>query len=71
MTTLIIKIENKYEDGTVIALVENFRREYSVTVDERGVTIRRTNPNQYERLPKWKIDADVKAITARFEPQAA
>lgn len=70
MTTLKIKREHTYEDGTVLALVENFGREYSVTVDERGHTIFRTNPNQYARLQKWKIDADIKAIKARF-PAAA
>ena len=66
MATLRIKLETKYEDGSVAALVENFGREYSVMKSERGLTINRTNGNCYDRIPAWKIKADIAAINSVY-----
>jgi len=59
---LTVKIFTKYEDGTKSALIANYGREYAATSDDRGVTINRTNGSAYERLPKWKREADVREI---------
>ena len=47
------------------ALVANYGREYAVTLEMgREISIHRTNGRTgYERLPRWKVAADIKAIT--------
>lgn len=66
MATLRIKLETKYEDGSVSALVENFGREYAVVKSERGLSINRTNGNCYERIPAWKVKADIAEINRAY-----
>lgn len=66
MTTLRIKLETKYEDGSVAALVDNFGREYSVMKSANGLSINRTNGNCYERVPAWKLKADIAAINSVY-----
>ena len=51
---------------SINALVSSYGREYAVTLEEgREISIHRTNGRPgYERLPSWKANADIKAITA-------
>lgn len=54
------------ESGRSInALVASYGREYAVTLEEgREISIHRTNGRPgYERLPRWKAKADIKAVT--------
>ena len=69
---LLTKYDADKESGRAInALVSNYGREYSVTLEEgREISIHRTNGRPgYERLPRWKAEADIKALTTFAEAE--
>lgn len=57
--------------AAVSALVSSYGREYAVILEDgREATIQRTNGRPgYERLPRWKAAADLKAVTAFAETE--
>lgn len=65
---LSVLLENHYDGSAYTALVRSFGREYAVSSnDEGGFTVHRTNATGYERLPRWKVEADVRAVEAFAE----
>lgn len=63
MAFLSVLHENLYDGSAYSALVRSFGREYSVQSLTDGTWgIWRTNATGYDRTPKWKIKADVKAV---------
>lgn len=53
------------QPAAINALVSSYGREYAVSLEKgREIMIQRTNGRAgYERLPRWKAAADIKAIT--------
>ena len=69
---LTVKLFTLYkEDNSVSALVSSYGREYAAnTLEDGSLSIHRTNGRPgYERLPKWKAEADIKAITLFIETE--
>jgi len=66
---LTIKQFTKYEDGIISALVANYGREYSATLDDRGVTVFGTGGQR--GAAAWKVKADAKLIKEFMNEQAA